>query len=280
MPWKTILAGGLVVAAGLTAWCMYQYRGGLSGQNVEQRESSQAEANETSLDKALELLHVAANRLATVRDYRCQYLRKELIDGEWKKNHVLLRIRHQPFSVYMEWVSDEATKRGRKVAYHEQMGDKMLVRVPLLGIVRQMDLQTSVRMKESKYTVAQAGIKNLVERLSERWEREKQLGLTRVQCQDVELEVVVGTQTFRQPCVCITTLHPSQHREVFQREGFMFHRTSVYFAKDGPAAGLPVQLKGYDWPADGSDGEGPLVEESAYVQIELNVGLTDRDFEP
>lgn len=279
MPWKTILASALIAAIALTAWCMYQYGRGPAGQPVEQRESAHSNSTEASLDKALELVHVACNRLATVRDYRCQYLRKEFLDGEWKKNHVLLRVRHQPFSVYMEWLSDEWGKRGRKVVYHEQMGDKMLVRVPLLGL-REMDLQSSIRMKESKYTVAQAGIKNLAERLAERWRREKQLGLTQVQMQDVELEVVVGTIPFRQPCVCVTTVHPSEHRDVFHREGCLFHRTCVYFAKDGPAAGLPVQLKGYDWPADGSDGEGPLVEESTYVNVELNLGLTDKDFQP
>lgn len=280
MPWKTILAAALVITASMTAWCLYHYRSGTGGQFVEQRETRNTQGTDISMDRALELIHLARNRLATIRDYRCQYLRKELIDGDWKRNHVLLRVRHEPFSVYMEWLSDEASKRGRKVVYHEQLQDKMLVRVPLIGIVREMDLQSSVRMKESRYTVAQAGVKNLTERLAERWEREKQLGLTQVQCQDLELEVQVGTQMFRQACICVTTLHPAAHRETFQREGFLFHRTCISFAKDGPAAGLPIQLKGFDWPADGSDGQGPLVEEATYLNFEFNVGLTDKDFQP
>ncbi|GBD35218.1 hypothetical protein HRbin36_00324 [bacterium HR36] len=280
MPWKTILAVALLIAVCLTAWCIYQYGRGPAAQPIQQREATANASTDVTLDRALELIHLAQNRLATIRDYRCQFLRKELIDGEWKRNHVHLRIRHEPFSVYMEWISDEATKRGRKVVYHEQLKEKMLVRLPLIGIVREMELQSSIRMKESRYTVAQAGIQHLTNRLAERWEREKQLGLTKVEMQDVELEVQVGQQTFRQPCVCITTLHPSAHRDTFQREGFLYHRTCVYFAKDGPAASLPIQLRGYNWPADNSDGEGPLVEESTYLNLELNVGLTDKDFQP
>jgi hypothetical protein len=279
MPWKTLLALTLVVAAGLTGLCIYQYSQGPAGQPIEQHENVSNTVAAIDMERAIELIHLAQNRLATVRDYRCQFVRKELIDGEWKRNHMHLRVRHEPFSVYMEWIADEASKRGRKVVYHEQLRDKMLVRLPLIGIVREMDLQSSIRMKESRYTVAQAGIKNLTERLAERWQRERELGLTRVEMQDVELEVQVGPQTFRQPCVCVTTIHPAAHREQFQREGFLFHRTCVYFAKNGPAAGLPVQLKGYDWPADGSDGEGPLVEESTYLNLEINVGLTDKDFQ-
>ncbi|MCS7016266.1 MAG: DUF1571 domain-containing protein [Gemmatales bacterium] len=280
MPWKLILACGLAVAVGLTAWCLYEYGRAPGGHNITQRESTTNKNQAIGMERALEIIEQAQQRLADIRDYRCQFLRKEFIDSEWKRNHVLLRVRHAPFSVYMEWLSDEPTKRGRKVVYHEHLKDKMRVRIPLLGIVREMDLESSIRMKESRYTVAQAGIKNLTNRLAQRWQREQELGLTKVEEHEVDLEIQVGTQTFRQPCTCIMTLHPSAHRETFQREGFLFHRTYVYFAKDGPAAGLPIQLRGYDWPQDGSDGEGPLVEESTYFQIECNLGLNDKDFEP
>jgi outer membrane lipoprotein-sorting protein len=43
--------------------------------------------------------------------------------------------------------------------------------------------------------------------------------------------------------------------------------------------GVPIRYEGYTWP-EKPDGERVLVEEYTYSSVQLNVGLTDQDFDP
>ena len=46
-----------------------------------------------------------------------------------------------------------------------------------------------------------------------------------------------------------------------------------------PSGNFPVRYIAYGWPAKGEKGD-PILEEFNYTNIELNVGLTDLDFDP
>ncbi len=53
-----------------------------------------------------------------------------------------------------------------------------------------------------------------------------------------------------------------------------FHKASLYV---DDKLHVPIRLVVYDWPA--SDGKKPsLMEEYTYVNLKLNVGLSDADF--
>ena len=41
---------------------------------------------------------------------------------------------------------------------------------------------------------------------------------------------------------------------------------------------LPVRYEAYDWP-DKQDGQSELIEEYTYLNMKINVGLTDSDFD-
>ena len=72
------------------------------------------------------------------------------------------------------------------------------------------------------------------------------------------------------PCTMIESTHP--HRE----PGFLFHKVRLYIDHE---LGLPVRFEAYDWPRHAS-GPDVLLEEYAYIDLKLNVGLTDHDFDP
>ena len=71
-------------------------------------------------------------------------------------------------------------------------------------------------------------------------------------------------------CTVVEIRHP------VREEGLRFHSARVFV---DPVLRLPIGFESYDWPpAEGS--EPPLLEEYVYLDLKLNVGLTDRDFDP
>ena len=56
----------------------------------------------------------------------------------------------------------------------------------------------------------------------------------------------------------------------------IFTRLKCFIDKE---LNIPVRYAAYDWPAAPGE-EPPLMEEYVYVNVKLNVGLSDEDFDP
>ena len=68
----------------------------------------------------------------------------------------------------------------------------------------------------------------------------------------------------------IETVHPSRQPH------FLFHMVRLYVDHEH---GLPIRFEAYDWPL--KPGAAPeLVEEYTYLDLRLNVGLGEHDFDP
>jgi len=222
---------------------------------------------EQPIDQALRLIHAASDKMIDVRDYRCTFLRDEVIEGNMQQNHIKLAVRHEPFSVFMEWVGPKP-KKGRQVIYVDgENNGKMLVKQL---VVLRMDPEKSIEMKESRHKITEAGLKKTIERFAKGWEREKDQKKVEITLQDVELSVKLGDRDIVRPCRCVTTRHKAEDRELFT-----FYHANVYFDKE---TGLPMRMEGYDWPKTADDKDGQLSERFTYVEMELNVGLTNKDF--
>jgi hypothetical protein len=255
------------------AWGLGAFGTGRPEAPTAQASERLAEAKPADMDQALLLIQTARDKFANVNDYQVTFLRDERIEGDLKENHMVLKVRHVPFSVYMEWLAPRS-RQGRKSAYVEGENDgKMLVREPLAGrfaITVKLDPEESKKRKESRRTIKEAGYRNLVERYVKSWQREKQLGRTQVAIQDGELKVALGEREVKFPCTVVTTKHDPK-----DRNQFTFFRSRVYFHKE---TGQLVRLEGYDWPTRPGDEEGELNERYTYLDFKTNVGLTDADF--
>lgn len=231
------------------------------------------QAKTADMDQAILLMQTARDKFADVKDYQATFLRDERIEGELKENQLILKVRHEPFSVYMEWLAPRS-KQGRKTAYVEGENDgKMLVREPLAGrlaITVRLDPEESKKRKESKHTIKEAGYRNLVGRYVKSWQREKEIGRTQVAIQDGELKVTLGEREVKLPCTVVTTKHDPK-----DREQFTFFRSRLYFHKE---SGQLVRVEGYDWPTRQGDEEGELAERYTYLDMKTNIGLTGADF--
>ncbi len=264
------MIGGLVLAVlalGGVGWAWYS---GLFDSSVH---DASVQASETSanvagtFEEALALARIAQAKLEEWKGYRCIYLRDEFIDNELKENYLKLAVRHAPFSVGMEWV-EPVLKRGRTVVYVEgKNGNKMVARQ--LGLKRVLDLEESISRKESRHTIKEAGLKNLVHRFITSWEAEQKTSDTTMKYVDVTLEMTASKQHYSVPTRCVESIHTEA-----SKGKYAFYRVKLYFNK---ADGLPVRMEGYDWPTQ-SYPEGRLLERYTYIDVKPEPAPGDGDF--
>ena len=72
------------------------------------------------------------------------------------------------------------------------------------------------------------------------------------------------------PCRMIQITHP------VKRPYFDFYRAQIFIDRE---LNVPIRYAAWTWPENGTD-TPVLEEEYNYRDLRLNVGLTDRDFDP
>src|SRR5262245_31334659 len=201
-----VVVAALAAAAGYLAYAM----GIFAEQPDIHRDVTQREKKQkATIDDALELVHKARDKFAGVKDYRCTYLRDEMVNKSMNKNHIILSIRHEPFSVLMEYVKPNP---GRKAAYVHGQNDNqiMLKNVPLM---KKIDPDGAFAKSQSRDRITEAGLKGMMERFCSRWAKEKELGQTDVAIQDVELKVDLPEGARVRPCRVVMTLHNPKDKD-------------------------------------------------------------------
>lgn len=233
---------------------------------AETTETITKTATATSFNQALDLIRTARRNFAQVRDYKCLYLRDEMVDGQMQMNTMALKVRHEPFSVAMEWLGP-AQKKGRRVVFVQGKNDnKMLVKHL---VTLKLDPQESIKRKESRHTIQEAGILNLINRYERSWEKEQSMGITQLSVEEKTETIKLGEQAYTHVCSCVTSTHPIDSRNTFE-----YYIAKVYFDK---TTGLPIRTEGFEFPSDGHP-EGRLMERYTYLDLKLNPGLTEADF--
>ena len=117
-------------------------------------------------------------------------------------------------------------------------------------------------MKGQRYPITELGIANLTKRLIEVGEHDKQYG-------ECDVKFFQGAKVMDRVCTIIQVTHP------VPRRNFIFHMARIYVDDQ---LNLPIRYEAYDWPD--KPGEKPvLLEEYTYVNLKVNQGLTDADFD-
>lgn len=247
-----VLCGGGVFAA----WSYGLFDGTVHNANVGANQTS--ETTSGNLEEALTLAKAAQATLNQMPGYHCIYLRDERIDNTMLENSLLLTVMHEPFSVLMEW-AEPKIKKGRKALYVAGKYDGKMI-VKQLFVRKVMEINESISMKESRHTIDEAGLKNLVDRFVKAWEVESKTNETNTKYSDATIEAEVNKKKYSYPCRCVETDHP-----LSTKGKYMFHKVKIYFDK---ATGLPVRMEGYDWPKD-EKSEGRLMEKYTYIDVKV-----------
>jgi hypothetical protein len=204
-----------------------------------------------------------------VQDYECTFVKRERIDGELGEHeYAHLKVRHKPFSVYMGFLAPARVK-GQEAIWVEGKNDGKLwghpngLRHKLVGTVS-LPPTSPFAMMGNRYPITEAGILNMTERLVEIGEKDLQYA-------ECEVKFIEGAKINpgNRICTCIQVVHP------IPRRNFLFNMARIYVDEE---LNLPVRYEAYDWPKVAGE-EPVLTEEYTYINLKLNNGFTDADFD-
>src|SRR5262249_49765644 len=152
----------------------------------------------------LRLIEAARRSYQGVRDYTCVLVKRERIQGQLEpENVVAMKVRTQPFSVYLRWTEPKASE-GQQACYVAGRNNGMMrAQSPgLLGVVGFVSIapRDPRAKKSSRHSITDAGIGNLIERFARYWEQERRLGRTQVRIAEYEFA--------KRRCTRVETIHP------------------------------------------------------------------------
>ncbi len=224
------------------------------------------------------LLEIAGDLLdsfkANVRDYTATMVKRERISGvlgSESKIDVKVRCRAEDqtppvtLAVYMQFVEPRSSA-GREVIWIEDKYDgKIVTHEGGFKNWKTLHLEPDgmLAMLGNKYPITQVGLRRLIEKLIEKGIDDREVG----PCQ---VNKISDQHVGDRPC----TLYQITHAEKDER--FDFHIAQIFVDDE---LSIPLRYAAYMWPE--SEGAEPLLEEEyTYLDVKLNVGLTDKDFDP
>lgn len=202
-----------------------------------------------------------------IADYTARLVKTEFYNGSLKPvEHIDLKLRHQPFSVYMSFLSPEDSK-GQEALYVEGRYDNKLLGHAGSGFrarfgTVELKPDGAIAMAGQRYPITRVGMRNLLLRLIEVAE----LDARRDEC---DVKYFRSAKMDGRPCLCIQVEHPQP------RDYFRFHLARIFIDRD---LQLPVRYESFTWPSR-PGGEPELIERYSYTNVQTNVGLTDVDFD-
>lgn len=244
--------------------------------NTAALSSSNAISAPHPLDPALELARQSLGLMQThVNDYTAVLVKRERIGDELGDNEFMfVKIRNRkmegdkikvPFSVYLAFLKPASVK-GREVIYIENANEGKLVAHEggmkrMLG-THLLEPDGYLAMAGQKYPLTDIGLENLLVKLIEKGERDKQYGHCHVKLEG-------GAKVGGRECSILEVVHP------VQKPHYEFHKAQIFMDNEWK---IPVRYAAFDWP-EGSEGELEVIEEYTYQNVKINVGLTDKDFD-
>jgi Protein of unknown function (DUF1571) len=239
------------------------------------KQSAQSSASAHPLDDVLKLARQALSLLDTnVKDYTATLVKRERVNGKLgEETTIALKIRHSqvrsdgtkaPLHAYLFFESP-ASAKGREVIWVEGRNENKLTahEAGLFNVMRvNLDPKGTLAMMGNKYPITEIGLGNLIAKLIEKGERDRKVG-------DCEVLIQDGQRVGDRECRLIQVTHPDKQPQ------YDFHIAQILLDTERL---IPLRYAAYLWPE--KDGEPVLEEEYTYLNVQLNVGLTDADFDP
>ncbi len=201
-----------------------------------------------------------------IQDYSATMVKRERIDGKvGDPEYMFIKVRHQPLSVYMYFIKPDHLKGQECIWVKGQNNGKMWAHGTgmrkVFGTVP-LDPTGPVAMKGQHYPITEIGVENLTRRLIEEGEKDTQYG-------ECEVKYFPGAKINGRVCTCIQVVHP------VPRRNFQFHLARIFVDDEH---NIPIRFEAHDWPSQ-PGGSPELIEEYTYVNLKLNNGFTDADFD-
>jgi hypothetical protein len=223
-----------------------------------------APPKESAFKEPLTLMHRARAAYAKVNDYTCVLIKREKLGGQMSPDNVIdMKVRKEPFSVGMKWQQPKGLA-GQEAYYVAGWHDGKMRGKPagLLGAIGYITISAddARARKASRHPITSAGIGHVIDKAIRSWEADVKQGGTAT--------VKVGSYTYaKKKCTRLELSYPEKGKREYAKNVFYFDQ----------ATHLPIRVENYDWPAK-AGGPPELIEVYSYVNMRLNVGLTDATF--
>ena len=119
-----------------------------------------------------------------------------------------------------------------------------------------------VAMRGQRYPLTDMGILHLTRRLIEVAEQDSKYG-------ECEVKYFKGAKINNRVCTLIQVIHPTPRRN------FLFNLARIFVDDE---LNIPIRYEAYEWPR-GPGGTPELIEKYTYLNLKLNNGFTDADFD-
>ncbi len=212
-----------------------------------------------------------------VADYTCTLVKRERINGQLLGyEYADIKVRHRqsrngqtvvPFSVYLKFLAP-ADVEGREVLYVEGRNNgKLIARrggKRFAYVTTALDPLSDLALERNRYPITHVGILSLIEELLLVGQEELRNPPDELRCKQIE-----GVKVDNRLCRVIEFVH------TVRRDQYRYHIARIYVDDE---LDLPIRHESYDWP-DEEGGKPQLLEEYTYLNLKLNVDLTDWDFD-
>lgn len=208
-----------------------------------------------------------------IRDYTATLVSQVRVDGKlMEEKYLMCKIRHAraagdreiPFSVYTLFLKPQSNVGKEAIwvdGWHE--GNLVAHTTGLLNFKRYyLPPDGSIAMRGNRYPIREIGFRNLLAKMVKIGAKDRKHGECIV---TVERNVKINDRI----CTMLKVVHPNQ------RDHFEYHIAKIYIDDE---RNIPIAYEGYLWPENEGD-DPPLLEKYFYTNVQLNVGLTDEDFD-
>ena len=234
---------------------------------------SPEEQSRRTLLRKLEKVEAGIKFLKLAPDYTAQFTKQELVDDELTDEQTIyMKVRHEPFSVYLKWITGEAGREALYVAGAND--DDMLVRSggwkARLGTLS-IDPHGSLAMGQARYPVTKAGLLELALMVREHHQEDlKTENFSR--CEQLEDQDFHGRK-----CACYFIEYKNEAVSP------MYRKSITMFDKEWS---IPLYIKNHTWPtpdladATGDElDEATLIEFYSFADVKFRQQLANRDFD-
>jgi hypothetical protein len=201
-----------------------------------------------------------------IHDYSAVLARRDRPDTD-KPDYVFVKVRHQPFSVYAYVLSPPADA-GKEAIYVEGRNDGKLIghTTGLLGWAagsRALDPTDPLIMQGHRHPITETGILHLIRQI-------EAFAKMHVRQSGCTVEALPGASVNDRKATCVRVAFPLATAKL---------KACLIRVFIDDELQLPTRYEYYEWPR--ADGAAPvLMEEYTYLDVRLNPGFTDADFDP
>lgn len=198
------------------------------------------------------LLKEGQERLLKSPSYTALFLKQEKIGNRPldQLQTIEMKLRHEPFSVYMKWLT---VKEGQEVLFVTgELDDRMLVKKGgMLSRIPSIKLppDSSLALKESRHPVTDAGILKLTEKLL----KYRVIDMTRLD--KVKCDFIPGQSIAGRKCYCFDVNYADPETEP------LYRRSITWIDEE---LSIPICVKNYTW--EKAAGEEADEEEEEIVE--------------